>query len=204
MHTRIATLLLLLAPAAVLAGCGPRPDGIVRLTRMDSAAVGPGVVQFAAARMVFATDASGRYDILVEAVPEKSPSVLRQWLCIRVLWPINATRNGTDPTALNAHVGYLLQADQGTPAACTLFYEGTGNVYVDKPMWMGGQRRFLLRQAILKLSKSDRAQPADPLGPVRVDAALAGAADPDATAAIEPIAKIIDSLIAPAPATQPE
>jgi hypothetical protein len=121
-------------------------------------------------------------------------SVVEQTLYVRLIWSIDPTLTGTDPSAINAHIGYLVRDNTTHPDRAAFYYEGTGNVYVDQPRSMGGQMRFVVRHALLRLTRSNRDRIVDPLGTIELTGEIAAGADPQATEQFRRIAAIIDAL----------
>jgi hypothetical protein len=187
----------------LLAGCGGMQTNVVQLTRelnYDSDLTTPVNFHWDVKTACFTSDSRGKQELLVEAPAVNAAKPVYQWLYVRVVWDIHPSASGSDPTAVNAYIGYLVQTEPGRPNGKTLYYEGMGNVYTDRPNWLGGRRRFTIRHAALKLTRSNRDESVDPFGRVWIDASIAAGVDPDAGERIAPIARLIDTLPPPSPA----
>jgi hypothetical protein len=227
LHLGIALAALLLA--ALLGGCSFNQRDGVWLTRYgdlpaaagggqpgDSAQPGPdepppptAPVRFhwLVRRAVHTNDPRGQYKMLAESPAVRSDRPIRQVLCVQIIWQISPFHTGTDETAMNAHIGYLIQTDPGKPGGATLYYEGMGNVYTDTSAWQWGVRRFQIRHAILRLTRSDRDRPTDPFGVIGLEADLSAGPDPEADKEIQQTLGLIEALrpplSGPAPTTLP-
>ncbi|MDD4888583.1 MAG: hypothetical protein PHU85_01540 [Phycisphaerae bacterium] len=176
---------------------------VVHLTReltYDSDLATPTNFHWNARGAWFTADPRGKYDLIVEAPPTNTKQPIHQWLYVRVIWDIYPPASGSDPTAVNAHVGYLVQTEAPGAAKKSLYYEGMGNVYVDRPGWLGGKHRFQIRHTTLRLTRSNRDKSVDPFGLVSIEADIAAGADPQSAERIAPIARTIESLPPPADA----
>jgi hypothetical protein len=208
--------------AAALAGCqNQAPSNQVCLTRQSDDLTGPKRICWIAAQTVYLTDARGKTQLLAESSPARldrpagpgspgsSTSASRpdnsnrlnsqvagveQTLYVRLIWAINPTQSGTDPSAMNAHVGYLVRGSTTQPDRAGLYYEGMGNMYAEQPGAMGGKMKFFVRHAILRLTRSNRDRIIDPLGVVELTAEIDAGADPQAGEQIGRVVEVIDRL----------
>lgn len=195
---------LILVLAALVAGCSQPDTNVVYLSRQltdDSDLTTPAMLHWLVGRACFTAGPRGDYELLVEAPPPADSRPIRQVLYVRVLWDIHPPQVGNDPSAVNAHVGYFVQTGHAGPTGSTLYYEGMGNVFIDRPNWLGGRLRFRIRHATLRLARSTRDKSVDPLGLVEVQADVVAGADPTAAAQIAPVVKLIRSL--PPPGEKP-
>ena len=210
--------------AAALAGCQTEsPRNQVCLTRQSDDLTGPKRICWIAAQTVYLTDARGKTQLLAESSPARldrpSPTSasrpdnsnrlnsqgggVEQTLYVRLIWAINPTQSGTDPSAMNAHVGYLVRGNTTQPDRAGLYYEGMGNMYVEQPGAMGGKMKFIVRHALLRLTRSNRDRIIDPLGVVELTAEIDAGADPQAGDQIGRVVEVIDRLPPTGQATSP-
>jgi hypothetical protein len=195
------------AVLTLLAGCQQQmPGNVIELTRQSSED-GPARLHWQASRVLFVPNSRGQVRLLAEHETPATSQPVRQWLTVRVLWEVNPTQSGTDPSALNAVIGYLVRTDPQSGPSAMLYYEGSGNVLTEQGGWWTGGTEFTIRHAFLRLSRSNRTRSVDPLGTVEVSGRLVAGADADAASAIESVEQMVGELPPPAddpPATMPD
>lgn len=189
----------------LLAGCQTGEPNMIQMARLSPDDDGPARLNWRVDRAVFVPDSRGQYRLL--ATSQSAPDTpITQSLFVRVLWQIQPTRTGSDPTALNAVIGYLVRKDQANGDPALLYYEGTGNVMVDETGWMGMGHtgtRFTIRHAFLRLTRSNCSQSLDPLGTIDIAGVLLASADPDGGETIDETLRQIGSLGPPGEALPP-